>query len=151
MLKNITIGQYFPGNSFVHRLDPRTKLLLTVGLIVVVVGQCQPFAGAQQAGEGRMARVAGGGFGAEAGVIADLHVDDVQRHLPSIANTLAVRGPVVGSGLQAVVDVHGAQARMPVAGIGKQMQQHGRIKTAGERYMPGPGIAPGLEGFEKLD
>ena len=36
MLKNITIGQYFPGNSFVHRLDPRTKLLLTVGLIVVV-------------------------------------------------------------------------------------------------------------------
>ena len=36
MLKNITIGQYFPGNSFVHRLDPRTKLLLTVALIVVV-------------------------------------------------------------------------------------------------------------------
>ena len=36
MLKNITIGQYFPGNSFVHRLDPRTKLLLTLGLIVVV-------------------------------------------------------------------------------------------------------------------
>ena len=26
----------FPGNSFVHRLDPRTKLLLTLGLIVVV-------------------------------------------------------------------------------------------------------------------
>ncbi|HIS02970.1 MAG TPA: energy-coupling factor transporter transmembrane protein EcfT [Candidatus Pullichristensenella avicola] len=36
MLKNITIGQYFPGNSFVHRLDPRTKLLWTVGLIVAV-------------------------------------------------------------------------------------------------------------------
>lgn len=36
MLKNITIGQYFPGNSFVHRLDPRTKLLLTVALIVTV-------------------------------------------------------------------------------------------------------------------
>ena len=36
MLKNITIGQYFPGNSFVHRLDPRTKLLLTVALIVAV-------------------------------------------------------------------------------------------------------------------
>ena len=102
------------------------------GLIVVVVGQRQPFAGAQQAGEGRMARVAGGGFGAEAGVIADLHVDDVQRHLPSIANTLAVRGPVVGGGLQAVVDVHGAKARMPVAGIGKQMQQHGRIQPAAE-------------------
>ena len=36
MLKNITIGQYFPGNSFVHRLDPRTKILLTVALIVAV-------------------------------------------------------------------------------------------------------------------
>ena len=29
MLKDITLGQYFPGNSFVHRLDPRTKLLLS--------------------------------------------------------------------------------------------------------------------------
>ena len=37
MLKNITIGQYFPGNSFVHPpRPPRTKLLLTLGLIVVV-------------------------------------------------------------------------------------------------------------------
>ncbi len=25
MLKDITLGQYFPGNSVVHRLDPRTK------------------------------------------------------------------------------------------------------------------------------
>ena len=30
MLKDITLGQYFPGSTFVHRLDPRTKLLLTV-------------------------------------------------------------------------------------------------------------------------
>ena len=30
MLKDITLGQYFPGNSLAHRLDPRTKLLLTV-------------------------------------------------------------------------------------------------------------------------
>ena len=27
MLKDITIGQYLPGNSFLHRLDPRTKIL----------------------------------------------------------------------------------------------------------------------------
>ncbi len=32
----LTIGQFFPGNSFVHRLDPRTKLLLTIALIVAV-------------------------------------------------------------------------------------------------------------------
>ena len=29
MIKNITIGQYFPGDTIVHRLDPRTKLMLT--------------------------------------------------------------------------------------------------------------------------
>ena len=33
MLKDITLGQYFPGNSPVHRLDPRTKL---IGLIVYI-------------------------------------------------------------------------------------------------------------------
>ncbi len=30
MLKDITMGQYFPGNSFVHRLDPRTKLIMVI-------------------------------------------------------------------------------------------------------------------------
>ena len=30
MLKNITIGQYLPGESFVHKLDPRTKILLSM-------------------------------------------------------------------------------------------------------------------------
>ena len=34
MLKDITLGQYFPGKSPVHNLDPRTKLLLLVGYIV---------------------------------------------------------------------------------------------------------------------
>lgn len=36
MLNDITIGQYFPGNSLLHRLDPRMKLILTTLLIVVV-------------------------------------------------------------------------------------------------------------------
>ncbi len=30
MLKDITLGQYFPGNTPAHRLDPRTKILLVV-------------------------------------------------------------------------------------------------------------------------
>lgn len=30
MLKDITLGQYFPGVTIIHRLDPRTKLILTV-------------------------------------------------------------------------------------------------------------------------
>ena len=34
MLKDITLGQYFPGNSPVHRLDPRTKLILLIVYIV---------------------------------------------------------------------------------------------------------------------
>ena len=33
---DITLGQYYPGNSFIHRLDPRTKILSTLLLIVAV-------------------------------------------------------------------------------------------------------------------
>ena len=36
MLKDITLGQYFPGNSPVHRLDPRTKLIMLVVYIVAL-------------------------------------------------------------------------------------------------------------------
>ena len=36
MLKDITLGQYFPGTSFVHRLDPRTKLISVVLYIVAL-------------------------------------------------------------------------------------------------------------------
>lgn len=37
MLKDITIGQYFPLNSVIHRLDPRVKLLYTFVFIIMVV------------------------------------------------------------------------------------------------------------------
>lgn len=36
MIKDITLGQYFPGNSAIHRLDPRTKLLGMIAYIVIV-------------------------------------------------------------------------------------------------------------------
>ncbi len=36
MLKDITLGQYFPGNSVIHRLDPRTKLLMLIVYIVAL-------------------------------------------------------------------------------------------------------------------
>jgi len=36
MLREITIGQYFPGDSCIHRLDARTKILLTIGFIVAL-------------------------------------------------------------------------------------------------------------------
>jgi energy-coupling factor transport system permease protein len=34
MLKNITIGQYLPGESFIHKLDPRTKILISIFFII---------------------------------------------------------------------------------------------------------------------
>ncbi len=36
MFRNITIGQHIPGNSIVHRLDPRTKIIATAILIVLL-------------------------------------------------------------------------------------------------------------------
>ena len=36
MLKDITLGQFFPGDSLIHRLDPRTKILLVVLYIIAL-------------------------------------------------------------------------------------------------------------------
>lgn len=36
MIKDITIGQYYPADSFIHRVDPRMKLVLTFAIIVVI-------------------------------------------------------------------------------------------------------------------
>lgn len=36
MLKDITIGQYFPGDSVLHRMDPRYKIIITLIFIVML-------------------------------------------------------------------------------------------------------------------
>lgn len=36
MLKDITLGQFFPGNTLMHRIDPRTKILLITAIIVAL-------------------------------------------------------------------------------------------------------------------
>ena len=36
MLKDVTLGQYFPGSTPIHRLDPRSKLVWLVGYIVAL-------------------------------------------------------------------------------------------------------------------
>ena len=36
MLKDITIGQYFPGNSVIHKMDPRMKIVLAIAYIVML-------------------------------------------------------------------------------------------------------------------
>ena len=35
-LKDITLGQYFPGTSLIHRFDPRAKILFTVLFIATI-------------------------------------------------------------------------------------------------------------------
>ena len=42
MLRDITIGQHFPGNSLMHRFDPRLKLVLTVAYIVLLFAASNP-------------------------------------------------------------------------------------------------------------
>ena len=42
VLKDITLGQYFPGNSFLHKLDPRMKLVLTIVYIVLLFAASNP-------------------------------------------------------------------------------------------------------------
>ena len=36
MIRDITIGQYFPGNSVIHRLDPRVKIIATLLFIIEI-------------------------------------------------------------------------------------------------------------------
>lgn len=36
MIKDITLGQYFPGHSVLHRMDPRIKMILLIALVVLI-------------------------------------------------------------------------------------------------------------------
>ena len=42
MIRDITLGQYFPGNSLIHKLDPRAKIVLTI-LYIVALFICKNF------------------------------------------------------------------------------------------------------------
>ena len=42
MLRDITIGQHFPGSSLVHRFDPRLKIVLTILYIVLLFAAANP-------------------------------------------------------------------------------------------------------------
>ena len=37
MLKDVTFGQYYPGNSLLHRTDPRIKMLILIEYLVLVL------------------------------------------------------------------------------------------------------------------
>ena len=36
MFQDITLGQFFPGNSLIHRLDPRTKILFVFVMMILI-------------------------------------------------------------------------------------------------------------------
>lgn len=42
MLRDITIGQYFPGHSFIHKMDPRMKIIVSVLYIVILFVASRP-------------------------------------------------------------------------------------------------------------
>ncbi len=42
MLKNITLGRYYPGTSVLHRLDPRIKMVLSLSFMVVIFLTSKP-------------------------------------------------------------------------------------------------------------
>ena len=42
MLTDITLGQYYPGNSVIHKLDPRTKILSALVYIIAVFLAAEP-------------------------------------------------------------------------------------------------------------
>ena len=42
MISDITIGQYYKGDSFVHKLDPRMKIILTV-IFIIMIFMCKNF------------------------------------------------------------------------------------------------------------
>lgn len=42
MLRDITLGQYMPGNTVIHRLDPRNKIILTILYIAIIFCVASP-------------------------------------------------------------------------------------------------------------
>ncbi len=46
MLKDVTFGQYFPGNSLLHKADPRFKMLILIEYLVIVLVASQEIAAA---------------------------------------------------------------------------------------------------------
>ncbi|MDD4316431.1 MAG: CbiQ family ECF transporter T component [Clostridia bacterium] len=42
MNRDVTFGQFYPGDSFLHKMDPRTKLVLSI-VYITTVFLCQTF------------------------------------------------------------------------------------------------------------
>ena len=81
-----------------------------LGLVVAMVGKREDLVVAERVRERAMARVTRGAFHPEPRRAINLGMDDRQRHAQHVAGALAMRGPVIGIGMQPVVHVDGTQA-----------------------------------------
>lgn len=81
----------------------------------------------------------------QAGTGRDLNMDDTELETQPITDRLAMLRPIISSGLQAMMDVHGAQWRgaMTTGVIGQQLQQDGGVEAAGESDVPGGALSQG--------
>lgn len=103
------------------------------------MGGDQQVARSQDAGEGRVARAACGGFQSLAGKFDD-DAFDPQRQLQPCAQRCAVDFPGIGVGMQAVMHMDGAHAAGPSGG--QRVQQCGGIQAAAQRH-PQRGLGRG--------
>ncbi|RKL13351.1 hypothetical protein BFJ72_g15412, partial [Fusarium proliferatum] len=101
-----------------------------LGLVVLMLRQCERFAVAQLGRECGASRQSRGTLGAQACAVLDLHAMHDQLNAPGVALLLAVQHPPIRIGLQAVVHVHRAQRSAGSLRAAPQpMQQHGGVDT----------------------
>ena len=72
MIRDITIGQYFPGQSAIHRMDPRTKIILSILYIVMLF-----------VADNMWGLLLGGLFGFAAYLISRIPVSMIWKSIPS--------------------------------------------------------------------
>ncbi|MNF71600.1 hypothetical protein D3C84_535530 [compost metagenome] len=86
----------------------------------------------------------------------DLHLNNLQWHVQGGTEVTTMGGPGISDGLEAVMDVDGAQGRQGVllGQVDQQVKQDGGVEAAGEGDVPGRGVAPrgqvvqeGLHGY----
>ncbi|GHS83476.1 hypothetical protein PAGU2196_43100 [Pseudomonas sp. PAGU 2196] len=105
----------------------------------------QHLTGAEHVRECRITGITGRLF--ETGAGGDLDVDHTKFDAEVGADVLAMGWPRVSGGLQAVMDMDGAQRGRGVGAgvIGQQVQQDGGVQAAREGDVPGGGLEPGGE------
>lgn len=81
MLKDITIGQYFPGDSPVHRLDPRMKIILTLVFVAIIFVPSNP-----------MGLLVGGLFAAAGYLISKIPIGMVRRSIKPVIPIIVFTG-----------------------------------------------------------